>query len=330
MKKITLYLTSFLLAGAMLALYSSCQKVPNGFLTNYPYYDQSPMYIGKGYTFVSSPLETIGSTIPMQAKILHVYDISGNNVDNVFLKQYPMIIFTGFYDPRIDTTMAMVNSITKTVEAPPVSVNSANGSFQTNFNTVNVPSGEYTFDLQISNSAGTKVYPKIAYFILVDTTGYITDQGGVPYDRLFEVGNESVTKSLPNPIITVQRIADTPNMVVMKMIDQNGTSFDPAKGEIIRRPNSGTTGGYLQTLQDYSLDYSANDTTMNFNFPPFVPFPISSLGNQFFIYYRIPTQFVHITGQPDGKWSVNPRFYLQVMIPGTYEVTIQLPDVTHS
>lgn len=332
MKKITLYLTLILIAGAMLLLYPSCRKVPNGFLTSYPYYDQSPMVIGKGYAFTSSPLETIGSTIPMNMKILHVYDGAGNNVDNIFLKSYPLSIFTSYYDYHTDTTLALFKAITKIVDTPSIGVNSANGSFQTNFNTIHLPTGSYTFDLQITNSAGTKVYPKIAEFILKDTTSYITDQGGAPYNRLYEVGNESKSKSLPNPIITVQRIADTPNVVIMKMTDENGTPFDPSKGEIIRRPYPGTNvpQPYLQTLQDYSLGYVTTDSSMNFYYPPITPFPLHSLGNAFFIYYRIPTQFMHITGQPDGMWSANPRFYLRIMIPGEYEVTVQLPDITHS
>lgn len=330
MKKITLYLTSFLLAGAMIALYSSCQKIPSGYLTPYPYYDQNPMFIGRGYSFNSSPLETIGSTIPMNMKILHVYDSAGNNVDNIFLKRYPLTIFTSYYDFHVDTTLALIQSITKTVDTFPINVNSTNGSFQTNFNTLYLPSGTYSFDLQMQNSAGSRVYPKIARFVLLDTTDYITDQGGTPYDHLYEVGNESKEKGIGNPIITVQRIADSPNVVILKMEDENGQPFNPSKNEIMRRPNPGTGGGYLQTLQDYSLGYSTTDTSMNFFYPPFVPFPLHSLGNAYFIYYRIPTQFIHVDGQPDGMWSANPRFYLRIMIPGEYEVTVQLPGLTHS
>lgn len=331
MKKAKLYLSLFLLAAAMLALYSSCQKIPNGYLTPYPYYDLNPMYIGRAYTYNSAALETIGSTIPMQVKLLHVYDSAGNNVDNVMLKPYPLTIFTQHYDPRVDSTQAMVNSIIKVVDTPAINVNSANGSLQTNFNTRLLPTGSYTFDLQITNSAGTKVYPKIAQFVLVDTLPYETTQLGTLYDNLYQVGNESHVKGAKAPLITVQRIADTPNVVIVKFIDKNGIPFNPANGEIIRRPYPGTNvpQPFLQTLQDYSAGYYYTDTSMNFIYPNISPFPINSEGNSFYIYYRIPTQFIHIDGQPDNMWSANPRFPLRIIIPGEYEVTLQFPDITH-
>ncbi|MGH2643845.1 MAG: hypothetical protein ACRDE2_07855 [Chitinophagaceae bacterium] len=330
MKKITLYLTSFLLAVGLLILYSSCQKVPNGFLTNYPYYDQSPMFIGKGYAFTSSPLETIGSTIPMRVKILHVHDLeNGALMDSVFFKRYPLTIFTGYYDSKVDTTLAMIDAITKTVDTFPINVNSANGSFQTNFNTYYMPAGSYTFDLQITNPAGTKVYPKIAEFVLSDTLPYQSTALGAPYDLIMKVGDESVGKFAAVPIVTVNRIADTPNMVILKVMDKNGNPFDPAKGEYLHRPQPGNPSEFRPVLQDYGVANTITDTSINVQYP-LVPFPIHTDpgGLGYNLYYRLPTQFVHFDEYPDNVWSANIKFNVRFFVPGEYTVNVQLPDVT--
>lgn len=331
MKKSILYLSLFLFAGAMLAVYSSCQKIPNGFLTSYPYYDQSPMVIGKGYPFNSAPLETIGSTIPMNVKILHVYDAnSGALLDSIFLKKYPFTIFTSYYDPKVDTTLAMVNAIRKLVDTFAINVNSANGSFQANFNTIHLPTGSYTFDLQISNSAGTKTYPKIAEFILQDTLPYAIPD--LQYDKLYKVGNESVSKLVKNPIVTVQYVADTPNVVIVKIVDKNGVPFDPSKEEIIKRPNPGGVG-FLQTYDDYAISSYNTDTSMNYIYPfaPFPSSPLDKLPNSGLVYYRIPTQFIHFDESQflDNEWSANPRFRSRFYVPGEYLMTVILPDITH-
>ncbi len=329
MKKNISFLILFIMGGAMLFLYSSCQKVPQGFLTSYPYYDQNPMYVGKGYPYVSSTLETIGSTIPMQMKILHVYDLgTGNLMDSVFLKRYPLQIFTGYYDPKVDTTLAMINAIRKTVDTFPINVNSANGSFQANFNTNNLPAGSYTFDLQITNAAGTKIYPKIAEFILVNALPYSPPD--LQYDKVYKVGNESVSKLVKTPVVTVSYIADTPNVVIVKIVDKNGVPFDPLKGEIVKRPNPGGAG-FLQTYDDYAISGYDTDSSMNFIYPfaPFPSQPLSSLPNAGFVYYRIPTQFIHFDALPDNTWSANPRFRSRYYVPGKYIMTVKLPDITH-
>ena len=113
-------------------------------------------------------------------------------------------------------------------------------------------------------------------------------------------------------------------------MDKNGVPFNPTANEIIRRPYPGLNPPqpYLQTLQDYASSYSATNSTMNFVYG-LTPFPFVSLGNGFNYYYRIPTQFFHLDGEPDGMWSSNPRLNFQIFVPGTYEVVFQFTDVTH-
>jgi len=120
------------------------------------------------------------------------------------------------------------------------------------------------------------------------------------------------------------------NKVVVKIVDKNGVPFNPKKGEIARRPNSGTAGGYLQTMQDYSISTTLFDDRMEFVYGV-LPFPLVSLGNGFNYYYRIPAPYVNFDdslGLPYNTYSCNARFSFQAFVPGTYQVDVIVPQVT--
>lgn len=327
MKKI-IYFVILTLSGVCLAI--SCKKLENGFLSKLIHYSQDPMYIPKGRVFVSLPILPDGSTLPMHIELLHIYDTkTGNIVDDIFSKKYPVTTWTAAYNSKTDTTLALIQAKQKIVEMPAFSINDASGQLQSNSGALNLPGGDYVFDLKISNINGSNIYPKVGHFVLVDTTTF--DNYNTQYDRLYKVGDESVTKLAQKPTVTITRTADAPNVVIFKILDKNGVPFNPQANEIVRRPNPGVNPNplFLQTLQDYSAGYTLTSSTMNFQFGV-IPFPLFSLGNGFNYYYRIPTQFFHLDGEPDGMWSLNPRSSFRIFVPGTYEVTFQFTDVTHS
>jgi len=328
-RRLFFYITPFIV---LLAVIYSCKKTANGFLSPYIHYEQDPIKIPKGRAFLSAGLNGDGTSLPFSAKVVHYYNkATGAIVDTLFAHTFPVQIWTGLYNPKTDTTLQLIDAKLKTVNIPGIAVNPASGQIVANFGALKLPAGEYQFDLEITNETGTRLYPKIGDFILQDTTTYDAVPAiGTQYDKLFEVGNESVTKTAGLPTLTITRVADTPNIVTLKFLDKNGTPFDPKKGEVQRRPGTGVNPNppYLQTLQDYAIAYHVTDQAMIFQFP-FTPFPLNSLGNLFNIYYRIPTQYVHIDGQPDGKWSLNPRFPIRIYVPGSYLITMQFPDVTH-
>jgi len=47
------------------------------------------------------------------------------------------------------------------------------------------------------------------------------------------------------------------------------------------------------------------------------------------MYYRIPTQYVRIDNYPDDTYSCNVRFALRIWVPGSYNITVKVPNVTH-
>lgn len=314
--------------------FTTCKKIPDGFLSDLVRYEEDPIIIQKGRTKVSSGLNFDGSSKPTKITMLHIYEkATGKNVDTIFSKKYTIKAWKALYDPKADTTVALIEAKQMDMEVTPIIINESSGQVEANYTTLYVPSGNYEFDLQISNGAETKTYPKLGQIQIVDAPPFETNPTlGSPYVRMIKVGNESVGTNTTNTSVKVARIADQPNKVIVKIVDKNNVPFNPLNGEIARRPNgSSVTQPFLQTLQDYSLktDLFADRTEFTFGT---LPFPLNSLGNGFNIYYRIPTQFFSNVNQvlyPDGLYSANPRFQFRCYVPGTYTITFKANDLTH-
>jgi hypothetical protein len=307
---------------------SACKKSASGFLSPYIHYEVDPILIPKGRNFLSAGLNGDGTSQPFTCKVLHFYDkATGKNVDTMFAHTYPVPVWTALYNPKTDTTLALINAKRQIINSPAIAINPKSGQITSNFGALNLPGGEYQFDLEITNEAGTKTYPKIGDFILKDTTTFDAVPAlGTQYDRLYQTGNENVTILVGVPTLNITRLADTPNIVTVQFLDKNGVYFNPSKGEIIARPSGNT---YLQTLEQYAVSHRYTNNSMIFSYA-FTPFPLNSLGNGFNIYYRIPGLYANVDGYPAGSWSLNPRFPVRFYVPGSYLITMQFPDVTHA
>lgn len=321
---------------ALVSTYSSCKKLPNGFLSPLVRYEEDPIIIQKGRTKVSSALNFDGSTKPAKIKLVHIYDkATGKIVDDIFLKKYTIKVWKGLYNSKTDTTLELIAAKQMDAEITPIVINEVSGQVEANYTTLNIPSGDYEFDLEITNGAGTHLYPKIGQLQIIDAPPFEANpELGTPYVRMIKVGNESQGTSLTGDAeVAVERTADAPNKVIVKIVDKNDVPFNPNAGEIIRRPNTGNNPipPFLQTLQDYSLKTDLFDDRMEFTYGV-LPFPLESLGNGYNIYYRIPTQFFSYDDQvkfPDGQYSANPRFVFRAYVPGTYTITFKAIHITH-
>lgn len=314
---------------AMSAIVIACKKVPDGFISPNIRYEETPILVPQGIVKVSSALTLDGSAMPIKVKLLHIYDrTTGKIVDDIFNKKYPIKVWTGLYDPKIDNTLEKINAKRKDSLVLPISINQYSGQLEANIATLNLPLGEYEFDLEVSNSAGSKVYPKIGKFNLNAAAPYEIPAAGSQV--AMKVGAETTTKVLSPTIITVKKLAETPDKIIVKITDKNGVPFNASAGEIGRRPAGGTSTGFLQTMDLYSLSVTNYADRMEFIYGT-VPFPLASLGNGFNYYYRIPAPFVHFDDPslPDNQYSCNARFSFRAFVPGTYEVTVKVPGVTH-
>ena len=327
MKKTLLYSLGFVLALS----FAGCKKIPDGNLSNIIRYEELPIEIPQGRDFVSTAINPEGSTKPLKIKLLNVYDReTGKDVTDLFTKTYKHKVWTALYDPKVDTTIALIEAKRKEVDITPISINPASGQIEANYTTVNLPIGKYKFDLEIGNAAETRVYKDIGEFDLIEAPFFVID--AVRSTVAMKVGEETKTKTIPSNAShqVTKRISETGNKIIVRFLDQNGTPFNPKAGELARRPNSGNQGGFLQTMQDYALETHLFDDRMEFDFGV-VPFPLNSLGNGFNYYYRIPAPYVEFDPSlelPYNTYSCNARFNVRVFAPGTYQVDVIVPLVT--
>jgi hypothetical protein len=298
----------------------------------------------------------------MHVKWLHIYDSAGHIVDSLFTRQYPVSIWTAAYDNLTDVTYSSILAKQSVVNLPPLRVNESNGTIEANSGTLYLPLGTYSMDLSVSNSAGKEVLEKIMTIVIADGKPLETaPEQGAFSNSLARVGNAAAAvtqfngQNNPFDLVTVTRFADTPNTIILKVMDRNGVPFNPRTGELTKRPNTGLNPvpPFLQNLQDYAPDtYQVNDSAISIKFP-LVPFPIVSLGNGYNMYYNILSPYLHIDST--STWSSNPsggyytgaadshykgvyqddsynyyiRIPMRVQVPGAYEIAIKLLNTTH-
>lgn len=326
MKKSLIYT----LAIGILAV-SACKKLPDGNLSDIIRYEVLPMQIKKGRAEVSTAINPAGSSKPTEYKLIKIYEKdSGKDVTDIFLKTYPIKIWTRLYDSKVDNTIEKIDAKRKDTVMTALSINKFSGAIESNENTLQLPSGNYLFDLEIKNSNGTRVYPKIGEFALVDAPLY--EVPAVRSTVAMKVGAETTTKSISSNAshIKVEKLAAKENKIIVRIVDKDGEPFNPKAGEVDRRPLSGTAVGFLQTMQDYALTTTLFDDRMEFTYGV-VPFPLVSLGNGFNYYYRIPAKYVKFDDSlalPYNTYSCNARFSFQAFVGGTYQIDVIVPQVT--
>jgi hypothetical protein len=313
--------------------FMACKKVPDGFISNYLRYEEDPIIIIKGRTKVSNALNFDGSSKPVKITMLHIYDkATGKNVDDIFTKKYTIKGWRSEYNAQTDTTSALVAAKQFDLEVTPIVINEVSGQVEANYTTKYIPDGDYEFDLQMTNTAGTKVYPKIGQLQIMDGPPYEADPVlGSPNNRMIKVGDESDIVLAEAPIVTVNKTADEPSKIIFKFVDKNGVAFNPKAGEILHRPLAGNSGGFWQNLEEYAYQTVMYDDRMEI-FYVTTPFPLSPRGPGYNFYYRLPVSTFLMDDQvkfPDGSRNSTPRFVLKLYSQGTYEVEIKMPDMVH-
>lgn len=322
-----------LLLGALVLSYCSCTKVASGYINASMYYTSSLLVVPRGQTVSTGTLVSNGSNTPLNVKLYHIYDSTGKIVDDIFTKTYPVSIWKAGYNSVTDTTYKSIMSKLEYQDLPPIIISSAGGVISSTSASLNIPTGTYSVDLQASNAGGSEILKNVISIrfinpVLVETNDTKTGNPGIGRAPAGTSSNTYIFNAynVPYMQLIVNRVADTPNVLYLKIVDRNGVPFNP-KTEIIPRP------GVPQNLQYYQPDtYVASDTAMFVKYP-IAPFPVASKGNAFLWYYFIKTSAVIIDST--SAWSSNPNnllyqgtsdpHYLGTYKLGRYDLTIKIP-----
>ncbi|MBS1663775.1 MAG: DUF5007 domain-containing protein [Bacteroidetes bacterium] len=309
----------FLLASVTIA---ACQKVTNGYLSSQVRYADNPIQIARGIVTQTNPVDADGSSAPVTYELLDIRDSATQKHADALFTNHQRYVFTGIFDPNVDTTIALLNSVRKLIDSPCFDFNSHTGAFTFYNTTDSVPLGTYTYDIKATNEMGSKIYKNIATFTLFDGLPYENDGAACAW---FTDGT-TTSGDIGTPNMDIQRQSTNGVRVILKIVDQNGVAFKPSKNEYIPR-------GDRSSFQTFARFHPliVTDTALICDFE-LTPFPLIQGAQGYTIYYRIPSNIAKvdpgITPTPDRMYSVNPRFTFRLWQGGTYLVTIRLPHVT--
>jgi len=323
--KTTRYI-GFLALASMLA---ACSDIPVGFLSEGARYKDQDIYCIRGVALsMSDRIDGDGSTPPYRFKMLNLRDAeTGAPAPEEFFTQYELLAFKQglVFDPAKDTTVELLNAKREVVMKPPMEFNETSGQLVFNRASANLPLGRYVFDVEMSNSRGTRLFESMAYINVVDPT--IDDMFEETYRSLTgSDDSETFTAGMASSIsLSCRKIYNDGARVILKIVDKNGNPWNPSAGEVIKRGDRPTFESHVRFNPVIETD-----TALICDFEV-APFPLTNLNDGvtdwgYLIYYRIPMQYALLDGYPNH--NLNPVFGFRVKMEGTYIVEVKILNAT--
>lgn len=299
----------------------SCEDdITEGYLSTDLRYETNPFVLNQGEIKASPPLSVYSSTPQIHVKLLDIRNVATGKRAEDFFKTYPTPLWQGSYNEKVDTTLAilMKNRI-KIEDYPVLSVEDIGGRVMITGETWNIEPGEYTMDIEVTNSAGSQIVKDALKIILNPGVDY-----NLSYQESFFNLKDQPAGWIWRPIeVQVDYDPDGANRVIMQWMDKNGVFFNPKNGEVI----DGWTENWRHHFQENTpWGYEKTDTAMIFEFP-FPPFPTRP---EYWVYtYRIPARFIKSWPEEAFKdMDFDTRLHnIRLFRPGTYTFTIKSNDI---
>jgi hypothetical protein len=324
--KIKIIISCFLCA----VILCFCKKQDVGFLSDKLFYRANPLVAIKGRVTTSAPLEVDGSTQPLNVKLINIKGEAGQNIE-ALTKEYEIAIYKAEIRAT-DTTLDMIKSKLGFANYKPFNVNSIGGRLEVTPASVFVDTGNYVFDIEVSNIRGAKTINNVSKLRITPATPFtITRTGFVSTST----PNQEVTfvSLAASAITTTVTRVDGPNKIIIKFIDKNNVPFKPSTGEVIPRPNSGATIRYHFGQFDPYYAVEKTDTAFVYQYPEKLPaFPLYSLGgiNVFTNFYRIPNTVNSLNLNLNPEFGVRFFPFDKPYVTGTFIITNKLNTVTRN
>ncbi|MEO6070978.1 MAG: hypothetical protein ABIN57_08625 [Chitinophagaceae bacterium] len=307
--------------------FSSCKKIPEGYLSENIRYQYPTIEVERGVVKIANEnlIFPDGSTLPLNVKLLDIRDKATGKHADAWFRSYDSYRFISPLTAT-DTTMELFNKRIEYGKFPPFDFVASGGYFRFNTGTKNVPVGEYEFDLEVSNVKGTKQILNAATIVVKEPIPYVIDQAGTVLGTAKD-GTPATHAYLAQSqrTVTVEKLGDGKNQVFLKIVDKNGKPFNP-KTAIQNRLLA--DGSVLNDFTTFSLfdKTQYTDSTMSYNFgiPPY-PFK-NAPANSKYMYLWIPAQYVEIDQFPSAtnpKAALTVRVRIDIKVEGTWLITIK-------
>ena len=339
--------------GLICLIYTACTKdIKVGYLSDYVRYNEEPIYVTRGASEVrTSPLVLDGTSQPIKVKLLDVRVKKGDQwvtTTDLTTPRYTLG-WTGTYDPFIDTTEALITAKRSKVRYTPMMILEGSGAAIFNAGTLDLPGSEYKYDLQVTNSAGTKTYKDVGHAIL-QFSSLPFEMTTDPYWMVLLANSETAFTTIDqekysrvyenrNTVLSVKKVSETGNQLIFKIRGKNGTHVNMKKGWLQYRSATGETNWlnpanglrWLNCFQGYTLTNPApvySDTSAVYTMASMRPWPyLQPKANGYNFYYRIPETAIKsldsLTNIPyKRKCKLNARFSLKINETGSWEVIL--------
>ena len=315
------------LVGLGLAV-GACSKIENGFQSDNIRYKSNIIFCKRGMSLtMSDRINADGSTPPYTFEMLNLRDAeTGEPAPAEFFTDYEILSFKNgmVFDAETDTTVELLDLKREVVKKPPMEFNPVSGQLIFNRASANLPLGRYKFDVNFTNSRGTKLFKDLATIEIVDPT--IDDMFEVTYEAATGSNASETFTTTTAPKLSCTKVSNEGARVILKIVDKAGRPFNPKAGEIVKRGDRPMFESHVKFNPVVTTD-----TAMICDFEV-APFPLTKLVDKagtdwgYLNYYRIPMAYAQVDGLPNN--NVNPVFGFRVKMEGTYLVEVRLPSVT--
>lgn len=220
---------SIIFAGFILAL-SGCVEIPNeGSLAPDIGYKNRKQYAVSGLTQSIGDFLSSSSTLPLHFEIVNVSETNGGDVSA--LKEELSVV--RYKEALVGNESAEELQLkSEIVQQPAISINQNTGKIEV-LEGNKIPAGEYRFDVQISNTSGSKVIKDaiIVEFVEFEATSW-----------------SSGMKSAP----VIERVASSPNQILF-IGYLNGEQLPGNRIDFTKNRNAGFKGTFVDDTEQGEL-----------------------------------------------------------------------------
>lgn len=328
-------ITNILLSIGIIACLASCDKVPNGYISDSIIYTRNPFIVPAGKTTYSEAPNLAGSSFPVQFDLLEIRNEKGE-IDTEFAKLRDLNIWKEPFNPTVHNTIEKVKAIRVLVpDQPTVQVLPGSGQLMFTEATMQVTPGKYSFSLKMTNSAGIRVFKDVVT-VMLERIPYIYEN---TYHNIAATGSGFVEPggvndgdvlgvSIKPAEAKVMHNADGPNKMHLVIKDKNGNAWNWKNNEIVKRGD--------RPCLEYALPWAKGEfgeTDLTYEYP-FAPFPFGKTVTPDGVQwerrfdYRIMNSYVAVDGLTPGKWNCNLVFYFSFNLEGEWMFEITFPNLT--
>lgn len=303
-----------------MATFTSCEEIPDGYISDKIIYVQNPFVVQKGIEITTAPPNINGTSYPLKFRLLEAEGPDGQ-MTTILTDPIPTKVWEKPYDFKTDKTMEAINEKITVINAPVMRISESGGQISFSAASTAVPSGEYKISVEMSNSAGTRVYKDVFVAAIQESDPYwMLDGGEGGYSWNSQVGSWGPVEAAG--IYDFKHDPSGENEIEFIVCDKNDNPFSWKDSEIVNR---GTERSKLEDVCFETPNYTERSAIFKY---PFAPFPFAPGGGEQYQYcYRILGNYLKYDDEARSGY-MNLVVNFRVLLDGKWTIKVKFPAIT--